>query len=67
MLLTGKNDWIRPLFVQLLISLLFEEQSDLLGRIISIWNKNAYQYDAYHPLQWPSDWVGVSAQQGVSA
>ena len=30
-----------------------------------ILNKNAFQKDAYRPLQWPSLGEGVSAQEGV--
>ena len=33
-----------------------------LGRVTIANNKNAFQYDEYHPLQWPSR--GVSACQG---
>ena len=34
-------------------------------QLFSLSNKNAFQWDAYRPLQWPSDWGGVSAQGSV--
>ena len=35
-------------------------------QLFSLSNKNAFQWDAYRPLQWPSDWGGC-LPRGVSA